>query len=446
MALIFTVVFGLLSHSLMHKIFDSFQHELMLNIIDESKKVGTHISVHQDIQHSQNIITMAMKQIQEDFNIWKIKLFDKDGFVIFSTDAKDINTKNEHDYFYNKVAKGEIFYKIVKKNQPTLENEIISKDVAEIYIPIMKNGVFIGASEIYYDITNKKESLKTLINKTDNIFMFVLLLSIFIILGMLFKSSKDDLFKQNALKKESQMNLLMQQQSRLAALGEMMGNIAHQWRQPLSAITATISGLEVNNQLGLVDKNDITKACTNIMKSSEFLTKTIEDFRSFFKKDTPEHTFFITNTINQVINIIKASYDSNGIILKTKLDTQISINGVDSLLSQVILNILSNAKDVLSSIDIDKKIVYIELRQENDKVLILIKDNGGGVKDEIKNKIFDPYFTTKHQSVGTGLGLYMSSQIIKTHFDGTINVDNELDDDGFGAVFKIEIPQLHMEQ
>ena len=440
MTLIFTIIFGLVSHSLMHKVFDSFHNELMSNIIDESHKVGTHIAVHQDYEHSMDVIDMAMSQIQEDFNIWKIKLFDKDGFVIFSTDQKEINTKNAHDYFYNQVAKGKIFYKIVKKNQPTMENEIVAKDIAEIYIPIMKNGVFIGASEIYYDITNKKDSLNDLIEKTDNIFMFVLLLSMAIIFSMLYNSSKDDLFKQHAIKKESQMSLLMQQQSRLAALGEMMGNIAHQWRQPLSAITATISGLEVKNQFGIIEKNDISEAHSNIMKSSEFLTKTIEDFRNFFQKDSPTQNFLISSTIKQVVSMIKASYDSNDITLKSELDETLCINGADSLLSQVILNILSNARDILIQNNINQKTVSIILKQEDDKIIISIKDNGGGVKDDIKNKIFDPYFTTKHQSVGTGLGLYMSSQIIKNHFHGIITVDNQKDDDGFGAIFSIAIP------
>lgn len=442
-ALLFTIIFGVVSHLLMHKIFDSFHNELMLNILDESKKVGTHIAVHQGHQETSLgvIIDMAMSQIQKDFNIWKIKLFDKDGIVVSSTDSKDINTKNTNEYFYNQVAKGEIFYKIVTKNQPTLENEIVTRDIAEIYIPIMKDNVFLGSSEIYYDITNKKESLNLLIDKTDNIFMVVLSLSVLIILAMLYNLSKDDLLRQYARKKEEQMNLLMQQQSRLAALGEMMGNIAHQWRQPLSAITATISGLELKNQIGIITSNDISEANKSIMKSSEFLTKTIEDFRNFFHKDSPTHNFVIANTIRQVCNIIKASYDSQNIALKLDLDNNLSINGSSSLLSQIILNILSNARDVLTHNSIENKVVSISLKHNNDCITILIKDNGGGVKDEIKNKIFDPYFTTKHQSVGTGLGLYMSSQIIKNHFHGVISVENQDDEDGLGAVFIIEIPQ-----
>lgn len=438
LAFLFTIIFGVVSHLLMHKVFDSFHDELMLNILDESKKVGTHIAEHQGYKNSSfEVIDVAMSQIQKDFNIWKIKLFDKDGIVISSTDAKDLHTKNTNEYFYSQVAKGEIFYKIVKKNQPTLENEIVARDIAEIYIPIMKDGLFIGSSEIYYDITNKKESLNNLINKTDNIFMVALSLSLFIILVMLYNLSKDDLLKQYARKKEEQMNLLMQQQSRLAALGEMMGNIAHQWRQPLSAITATISGLELKNQVGILTPKDVSEANKNIMKSSEFLTKTIEDFRNFFHKDSPSHKFLLADTIEHVINIVKASYDDNKITIKLDLDKHLLIYGSSSLLSQVILNLLSNARDILVQNAIENKVVFIMLKTEDNHTIISIKDNGGGVKDEIKDKIFDPYFTTKHQSVGTGLGLYMSSQIIKNHFNGVITVENQEDEDGIGAVFTI---------
>ncbi|MEJ5169192.1 MAG: hypothetical protein WHU93_08485, partial [Arcobacteraceae bacterium] len=363
-ALLFTILFGFVSHLLMHKVFDSFHNELMLNILDESKKVGTHIAVHQDYQEaSLGVIDMAMSQIQKDFNIWKIKLFDKDGIVVSSTDPKDINTKNTNEYFYNQVVKGEIFYKIVTKNQPTLENEFVARDIAEIYIPIMKENVFLGSSEIYYDITDKKESLNRLIDKTDNIFMAVLSLSVLIILAMLYNLSKDDLLRRYARKKEEQMNLLMQQQSRLAALGEMMGNIAHQWRQPLSAITATMSGLELKNQVGILTSNDVSEANKNIMKSSEFLTKTIEDFRNFFHKDSPKHNFVLANTVRQVCNIIKASYDSQNIKLKLDLDNNIYINGSSSLLSQVILNILSNARDILTQNSTENKVVSIVLKE-----------------------------------------------------------------------------------
>ena len=130
LAFLFTIIFGVVSHLLMHKVFDSFHDELMLNILDESKKVGTHIAEHQGYKNSSfEVIDVAMSQIQKDFNIWKIKLFDKDGIVISSTDAKDLHTKNTNEYFYSQVAKGEIFYKIVKKNQPTLENEIVARDI-----------------------------------------------------------------------------------------------------------------------------------------------------------------------------------------------------------------------------------------------------------------------------------------------------------------------------
>jgi C4-dicarboxylate-specific signal transduction histidine kinase len=120
-------------------------------------------------------------------------------------------------------------------------------------------------------------------------------------------------------------------------------------------------------------------------------------------------------------------------------NTDLEYNGASSMLSQVILNIFSNAKDILVEKNIKNKIVTITLKKEQNITIIKIKDNAGGVPEEIIDKIFDPYFTTKHQSQGTGIGLYMSSQIIQKHFDGSLSVKNTKDENGFGAEFTIKI-------
>lgn len=439
--LLITLLFGAGSHIFINNVFDSFHDELMFNILDESKKVGKHIYQHQDVDTMNNLIHMSLHQIQDDFKINKIKLFDKDGYVVFSTDQADIGTKNSNQYFYTNVANGEIYYKIVKKDDKTLDGQISFLDVAEIYIPIIKNGKFEGASEIYYDITNKKSSLNSLINTIGNIYMTVLIFLTISIILVLYKSSIDDLTNKRMEQKAKELDILMQQQSRLAAMGEMMGNIAHQWRQPLTAITASISGLKLKKDLGIAENSDIDIAHENISKSADFLSKTIDDFRNFFKKDKTKENFNISKTIINTLNIMKSTYDSNNIKSFVDLDESITFCGVDSLLSQVILNLLTNAKDVLISHNIPNRCVKISLHKKEELIILSIQDNAGGVPDLIIDKIFDPYFTTKHQSVGTGLGLYMSMQIIKNDFDGFIKVENTHDEElGNGARFEIGLP------
>ncbi|MFA6685604.1 MAG: ATP-binding protein, partial [Arcobacteraceae bacterium] len=245
------------------------------------------------------------------------------------------------------------------------------------------------------------------------------------------------------VEKNRQKDVILQQQSRLAALGEMIGNIAHQWRQPLSAITSAVSGLQLKDEFGTLEPNDIKDTNDVVIKSAQFLTNTIENFRNFFRKDQPKKLFHVAQTINDTIGIIKASYDNNFINLNVKLDETIETFGTENLLAQVLLNIFSNAKDALVHGNHENKQVSINLAKEKNNIVITIKDNAGGVPKEFMEKIFDPYFTTKHQSQGTGLGLYMSTQIIQNHFNGNIKVKNIKDEYGQGACFTIIFPTMN---
>lgn len=244
------------------------------------------------------------------------------------------------------------------------------------------------------------------------------------------------------VEKNRQKDVLLQQQTRLAAIGEMMGNIAHQWRQPLSAITSSVSGLKLKDEFGILEPQDISEANDCVMHNAEFLSHTIDNFRNFFKKDQPKRKFFVIDAINDTLSIIKASYDSHFIKIDTKLDASIYYFGSDNLLSQVILNMLANSKDAFIQNNIENKRVTITLVEKNKNIKITITDNAGGVSEDIKDKIFDPYFTTKHQYQGTGLGLYMSTQIIHNHFHGKIYEQNIDNNEHLGASFVIEFPQI----
>ena len=243
------------------------------------------------------------------------------------------------------------------------------------------------------------------------------------------------------VEKNRQKDVLLQQQSRLAALGEMIGNIAHQWRQPLSAITAAISGLKLKYDLGLMEPEDMEEINEHVMQNARFLSSTIDNFRNFFKQDMEKKTFVVSDILEDCIKIIKAAYDSNFIRLEKQIDKTVHYYGSDNMLSQVVLNILSNAKDAfINQSGNNNKEVSVLMYRDGSNIVIKIKDNAGGISDEIKDKIFDPYFTTKHQSQGTGLGLYMSTQIIRNHFEGDISVHNIGEDGKMGACFEISFP------
>ncbi|SKB35464.1 sensor histidine kinase [Malaciobacter marinus] len=252
---------------------------------------------------------------------------------------------------------------------------------------------------------------------------------------------------QEELEKNRAKDKKMIQQSRFAALGEMIGNIAHQWRQPLSAISSTASSMQLQMQLGINKKEDIEKSYESIITYVEFLTQTIEDFRNFFKEDKEKIKFDIQKILNNSLNITAASYKDKNIDVVTNFKEEKNISfGFPNELSQVFLNILSNAKDAFTNKKIKNPQVNINIFKKGSYNIIEIIDNAGGI--DIKNieKVFDPYFTTKHQTQGTGIGLYMSKEIIQKHMNGLLSVENRIINNSNttykGACFTISLPKL----
>ena len=243
---------------------------------------------------------------------------------------------------------------------------------------------------------------------------------------------------------EKEKDTLIIQQSRLAAMGEMIGNIAHQWRQPLSAISTISSGAKLRHKNNLMTDEELYNSFEKIKEQTKHLSNTIDDFRDFFKQTDINSNFNVKKIIEKSISLVEAAYNSNNIKIFFKYtQDDIMVKGRGGELSQVILNILNNAKDVLVDKKIDDRVVLIDTKNDNDIIKINIFDSAGGIDDDIKLKIFEPYFTTKHKSQGTGIGLFMSSKIIKQHFNGVLNTQNkEFEIDGkkyFGAMFNIEL-------
>jgi PAS domain S-box-containing protein len=248
-----------------------------------------------------------------------------------------------------------------------------------------------------------------------------------------------------ALEKNKKQQALLEHQSRLAALGEMIGNIAHQWRQPLSVITTSISGLQLQHEMGVpITKELISQTTNTIITNANYLSKTIDDFRDFIKNDNKEELFNLSEVVNHTTNLLNATLKSNEINLILNLDDTIICDGYPNQLSQVLLNIVNNAKDAFQEKDQFDKEIKIKTTKIENHFKIEISDNAGGISKKIKNKIFDPYFTTKHQSQGTGLGLYICANIIKKDFNGILyieDLENTINGTSYkGTNFIIELP------
>ncbi len=221
---------------------------------------------------------------------------------------------------------------------------------------------------------------------------------------------------------------IMEQQARLASMGEMIGNIAHQWRQPLSVITTSASGLKLESEFGIITKEYIDECVDNIMKQSNYLSNTIDNFRNFIKGENIIQEVFLNDVINLSLSLITPSLKHNYINLILDIQEDGKIYGNKNELSEALINILNNAKDVLKY-KIKKeedRLLFISTKKiERDKIQLSILDSGEGISEKIINKIFDPYFTTKHEYQGTGLGLSMSENIIRERHKGSIVAFNK---------------------
>lgn len=216
---------------------------------------------------------------------------------------------------------------------------------------------------------------------------------------------------------------IMRIQSKMATMGEMLNNIAHQWRQPLSTITSAASGILIQKEIDVLDDETLTKMLQGIIKSSQYLSKTIEDFRNYFRHDKVLTTFDVNHLIKHDLTIIEAILKNNHIELILELEEDMQITNFENELIQALMNIIHNSKDALVDKE-HKKFLFINTKRLDNKIELRVRDNAGGIAPNIIENIFEPYFTTKHKSQGTGIGLYMTHIIIVEHMGGEIKVEN----------------------
>lgn len=306
-------------------------------------------------------------------------------------------------------------------------------------------GWSIGAGQYIDDIEEaiqKKEAfleaqLNETIIKIVSISLIITFLLIFFLLQFAknskahFLQYKNEIF--NEVEKNKKQLILIQQQNKLASMGEMIGSIAHQWRQPLNAININIQNLDDDYEEGLIDKKFVDKFIIENIKIINFMSKTIDDFRNFFRIDKIKSDFSVKESIDEVISIESSILKKHTIAVLIKGD-DFTINGFNSEFKQVILNMISNSKDAIIQKKTKKGKITITLNSPK----IIIQDNGDGISQEIINRIFEPYYTTKEAGKGTGMGLYLSKMIIEDNMNGSLSVKNATE----GAMFIIDMEIL----
>jgi PAS domain S-box-containing protein len=232
-----------------------------------------------------------------------------------------------------------------------------------------------------------------------------------------------------------QKDRLLIQQSRQAAMGEMINNIAHQWRQPLNNIGLIIQNLQLQYEAGEMDSEQMATEVGAAMDVIAHMSRTIDDFRNFFHQDKERQPFIVNQMVVRSLDFLLPGLKNSGIDVECREEPNVMANGYPREYMQALINILNNARDALLERKTPLPLIRISIFRENMRSVVTIHDNAGGIGDDVLPKIFDPYFTTKEQGKGTGIGLYMSKTIIEKNIEGSLTVRNF---DG-GAEFRIEV-------
>jgi signal transduction histidine kinase len=238
--------------------------------------------------------------------------------------------------------------------------------------------------------------------------------------------------------KNREKDKLMFQQAKLASLGEMLGNISHQWRQPLMEINSLFLPIEGKISLDMpLDKEEILETISKLNHITKYMSNTIDDFKNFFATDKEKIKFQLLEQINSTINIISGGLKNNNIKLDIIIQKNPELTGYKNDYSQVLINIINNAKDVLVQRKIENPYIKISIFEENANIITTVEDNAGGIKVNPIEKIFEPFFTYEKIG-GSGIGLFMSKLIIEKNMNGKLLVENS----SKGAFFKIIIPKI----
>ncbi|MFW0702233.1 cache domain-containing protein [Aliarcobacter butzleri] len=296
--------------------------------------------------------------------------------------------------------------------------------------------------DLNQEILNVKEKLD---RNYEKYALNILILGMILIIFLLVASGYVSIFLENKLKEYKKeldnKQAILYQQSKMAAMGEMIGNIAHQWRQPLSIITTATSGMVLQKEMGVLTDEFFFEASNRINTSSQYLSQTIDDFRNFFIPNKEKSKVNLIEIFKKTLDLISAQFSSKDIEIIKNIEG-VEFESYENELIQALINILNNSRDELIKKD-GERFIFVDAFEKDNFINIIIKDNAGGVIKENLDKIFEPYFTTKYKSQGTGIGLYMTEEIITKHLNGTICVENVEfiynEKEYFGAEFTIRI-------
>ena len=378
----------------------------------------------------------------------------KEGILIFNIAVKDIFHQIKKDLIFNVFIvdkDGEYLYhknrnyrwsRYLKNKQSILNNydgfeKEYLKENTKYYNGLYLQKLYLeNGEDLLLVLDPKKRTVDRRFNSYYSVFlmyMVFILILIFLIILIVF-AAKEHKMKEKLLNNE-----------KMASMGEMIGNIAHQWRQPLSVISTASTGMKMQKEFGALSDEQFNKNCDLINDNAQYLSQTINDFRNFIKGDRTKSLFNLKDDIDSFLHLVEGSIKRHNINMVLDIQEDIEIDGYKNELIQCFINIFNNAKDALKeNNNQDNRVIIISTYIDHKNAIIKLKDNAGGIPKDIISNIFEPYFTTKHKSQGTGLGLHMTYNLIVDGMGGTVEASNKTyfhkGKEYIGAEFKIILP------
>jgi signal transduction histidine kinase len=391
------------------------------------------------------LVNMGKDLIDADrCSIWYYEKKSKDLVAKFAHGGKVLRVKSydgivghcfltKETIILDDVSKSEYYNKEVEKETGYKIKSMITTPI------INSQNEVIGVYQALNKIDKTESFSKDDINMLDLVTLYIAE----VLESTLLYQNLEKRVKEEVTKNRNKDKILFEQ-SKMAALGEMVGNIAHHWRQPLSSITSNASALQIKKEIGILNDDYFEDACNNIIDEAEFLSKVIDEFRDFLEEKNLKNQFNLNDSINSFLSLISASSEKQDIKIITNIPKDLRIQSYQNKLNQCLMNLFNNSCDAFTNYK-DTKNIIINGYKEKEKFLYLeFIDNAGGIKEDMINKIFEPYTTTKHQSKGTGMGLYIVYRTIVEIMEGTICVENTkveiLNKSYNGVKFTIKLP------
>ncbi|AZV46431.1 hypothetical protein C3L23_03855 [Nautilia sp. PV-1] len=457
-------------------IFQSTEYKISRDLfkyqIKEMKCFMKNINRYISVEYGDNLLESLRRnpKLRKELNFYLSSFMTgkvKNLFIVYKPENEKFfrvladGSRNPDDRFaFNEKfepLKSKYWYKVLATKEPIVFKQKINDIWTTLLYPVVKFNrvdyiIVVDFSVLPLILINKNLEI---LKGNLKVIIFIMIMSVIILVIFLFYDWKrqremqklinelqilndtlEDKVKEEIEKnREKEKQLILQ--SRMALMGELLSMIAHQWRQPLNVMGLVVSKLKLRSQLGALTDVEIKEAISKIDEMIKHLSNTIDDFRKFYRKEDDLKSVKLYDIINQTLNIAKASIENKNIQIKLNINCPKELKTFPNELKQVLLNIIKNAEDIL----VERKIKnpYIEISayfDKKEKLCVLeIKDNAGGIREDIIDKIFNPYFTTKDERNGTGLGLYMSKQIVEERLKGRLIAYN----DDKGAVFRIEL-------